>query len=125
MIRFRVFTAPCLLITGSCFFDSENVTSLAFVIVVVFFKFFKYRVCCCDYVTSFAVWGWLFGFYLNIIYETAFEIDKLPEINLGTSITFFVVHHQAAFSFFDYSGGGPAAVHYQVLYAERTTGIIF
>jgi len=28
------------------------------------------------------------GFYLNIIYETAFEIDKLPEIYLGTSITF-------------------------------------
>jgi hypothetical protein len=34
------------------------------------------------------VWGWLLGFYLNIIYETAFEIDKLPEIYLGTSITF-------------------------------------
>jgi len=70
------------------FFDSENVTSLAFVIAVVCFKFFKYRLCCCDYITSFAVWGWLFGFYLNIIYETSFEIDKLPEIYLGTSITF-------------------------------------
>jgi len=34
------------------------------------------------------VWGWLLGFYLNIIYETAFEIEKLPEIYLGTSITF-------------------------------------
>jgi hypothetical protein len=70
------------------FFDSENVTSIAFVIAVVCFKFFKQRMCFCDYITFFAVWGWLFGFYLNIIYETAFEIDKLPEIFLGTSITF-------------------------------------
>jgi hypothetical protein len=70
------------------FFDSENVTSLAFVIAVVCFKFFTSGSPCCAYVTYYAVWGWLFGFYLNIIYETAFEIDKLPEINLGTSITF-------------------------------------
>jgi hypothetical protein len=70
------------------FFDSENVTSLAFVFAVVCFKFFTNRSPCCAYVTYFAVWGWLFGFYLNIIYETAFEIDKLPEINLGTSVTF-------------------------------------
>ncbi len=70
------------------FFDSENVTSLVFVITVVCFKFFTAGSCCCAYVTHFVVWGWLLGFYLNIIYETAFEIDKLPEIYLGTSITF-------------------------------------
>jgi len=70
------------------FFDSENVTSLVFVIAMVCFKFFTAGSCCCAYVTHFAAWGWLFGFYLNIIYETAFEIDKLPEIYLGTSITF-------------------------------------
>jgi len=70
------------------FFDSENVTSLVFVIAVVCFKFFTAGSCCCGFVTNFAAWGWLFGFYLNIIYETAFEIDKLPEIYLGTSITF-------------------------------------
>ncbi|MCP4261101.1 MAG: hypothetical protein GY774_26890 [Planctomycetes bacterium] len=69
------------------FFDTENVTSLVFVVAVVCFKFFTYGSPCCAYVTYFAVWGWLFGFYLNIIYETAFEIDKLPEIYLGTSIT--------------------------------------
>jgi len=28
------------------------------------------------------------GFYMNIIYETASEIDKLPKIYLGTSLTF-------------------------------------
>jgi len=70
------------------FFDSENVTSLVFVIAAVCFKFFSSRSCCCGFVTHYAVWGWLLGFYLNIIYETAFEIDKLPEIYLGTSVTF-------------------------------------
>ena len=70
------------------FFDSENVTSLVFVIAAVCFKFFSSRSCCCGFVTNYAVWGWLLGFYLNIIYETAFEIEKLPEIYLGTSITF-------------------------------------
>ncbi len=70
------------------FFDSENATSLVFVIAVVCFKFFTARSPCCAFVTHYAIWGWLLGFYLNIIYETAFEIDKLPEIYLGTSITF-------------------------------------
>ncbi len=70
------------------FFDSANATSLVFVVAVVCFKFFTHGSCCCGFVTHYAVWGWLFGFYLNIIYETAFEIDKLPEIYLGTSITF-------------------------------------
>jgi hypothetical protein len=70
------------------FFDSENVNSLVFVIAAVCFKFFSSRSCCCGFVTYYVVWGWLLGFYLNIIYETAFEIDKLPEIYLGTSVTF-------------------------------------
>ena len=70
------------------FFDSENVTSLVFVIAIVCFKFFTAGSPCCAFVTHYAIWGWLLGFYLNIIYETAFEIDKLPEIYLGTSITF-------------------------------------
>jgi hypothetical protein len=70
------------------FFDSENATSLVFVIAVVCFKFFTAGSPCCAFVTHYAIWGWLLGFYLNIIYETAFEIDKLPEIYLGTSITF-------------------------------------
>ncbi len=29
------------------------------------------------------------GFYLNIIYETSFDVDNLPEIYLGTFVTFF------------------------------------
>jgi len=70
------------------FFNSENATSLVFVIAAVCFKFFSSRSCCCGFVTHYVVWGWLLGFYLNIIYETAFEIDKLPEIYLGTAVTF-------------------------------------
>ncbi|GAG37670.1 unnamed protein product, partial [marine sediment metagenome] len=55
----------------------------------VCFKFFLATgICCVNYISFVIVWGWLLGFYLNIIYETAFEIDKLPEIYLGTSITF-------------------------------------
>ncbi|HUT28551.1 MAG TPA: hypothetical protein VMX13_02075 [Sedimentisphaerales bacterium] len=72
------------------FIDRENVTTLAFVVVAVCFKFFLARaICCCNYITYFLAWGWLFGFYLNIIHETAFGNDKLPEIYLGTTFTFF------------------------------------
>jgi hypothetical protein len=70
------------------FFRTENALPLVFVVAVVCFKFFLAPVVCCGWVFYFVVWGWLFGFYLNIIYESAFGIDKLPEIYLGTSITF-------------------------------------
>ena len=70
------------------FFDRENVTSLVFVVAVVCFKFFSAGEICCAFTTHYAVWGWLLGFYLNIIYETAYDLDKLPEIYLGTSVTF-------------------------------------
>ena len=70
------------------FFDRENVTALAFVATIVCFKFFLgTAICCMNYISFVIVWGWLLGFYLNIIYETAFEMDKLPQIYLGTSIT--------------------------------------
>jgi len=71
------------------FANSENVTSLAFIVTVVGLKFFFSKaVCCMNYVSSAVVWGWLLGFYLNIIYKTAFDSDELPKIYLGTSITF-------------------------------------
>jgi ribosomal protein S27E len=70
------------------FNDPENATSLVFVAAVVCFKFFLFPAMCCGYISFFIIWGWLLGFYLNIIYETAFGLDKLPEIYLGTSITF-------------------------------------
>jgi len=71
------------------FIDSDNATSLVFVIAAVCFKFFLGRgICCMNYISFVVVWGWLLGFYLNIIYETAYEIDKLPQIYLGTVVTF-------------------------------------
>jgi len=72
------------------FFNPANVTTLAFVIAVVCFRFFLAQACCLNYVTNFAVWGWLFGFYLNVISRTAIDDDLLPEIELGTSITFLL-----------------------------------
>jgi hypothetical protein len=77
-----VFIDSCKL-----FFDPQNATPLLFVIAAVCFKFFLANVCCMNYISFVVTWGWLLGFYLNIIYETAFEIDKLPEIYLGTSHT--------------------------------------
>lgn len=74
--------------TWKLFFRYENTTSLVFVIAVVCFNFFLAQAFCCNYVTFIVVWGWLLGFYLNIIHETAFDIDKLPEIYLGTGLTF-------------------------------------
>jgi len=82
------------------FIDSENITSLVFVIAAVCFRFFSAGSFCCGYVTYFVVWGWLLGFYLNIIYETAFDINKLPEIYLGTSITFIWYIVKPFFLFF-------------------------
>ena len=82
------FYRAVLVDTWKLFINPQNVIPLAFVIAGVCFKFFSAGSCCCAYIIHFTVWGWLFGFYLNIIYETAFGIDKLPEIYLGTFVTF-------------------------------------
>ena len=70
------------------FVDPRNATTLVFVAAVVCFRFFLAQACCLNYVTDFVIWGWLFGFYLNVIYQTAFDEDVLPEIYIGTSATF-------------------------------------
>jgi len=70
------------------FFDKDNLTALVFVTAAVCFKFFSASTCCLGHVTFLAAWGYLFGFYLNIIRETAIGNNKLPEIEVGTSITF-------------------------------------
>ncbi|MBN1391972.1 MAG: hypothetical protein JW947_04120 [Sedimentisphaerales bacterium] len=67
------------------FLEPQNATSLVFVIAVVCFKFFLANACCMNYISFVLVWGWLLAFYLNIIYETAFEIDHLPQIQLADS----------------------------------------
>jgi hypothetical protein len=87
--------------TWKIFINPQNATSLVFVTAVVCFRFFLAREVCCTRLASIIAWGWLLGFYLNIIYETAFEIDTLPEIYLGTSITFlwYIVKPFAIFFF--------------------------
>jgi hypothetical protein len=71
------------------FTNSDNTTTLVFVLAAVLFKFLLGASIYCMSIISFVVvWGWLLGFYMNIIYETAHEIDRLPEIYLGTSLTF-------------------------------------
>jgi hypothetical protein len=70
------------------FFDKNNITAIAFVIAAVCFKFFSAGTVCFAFIMYLAAWGYLFGFYLQIINETAAGHDKLPEIELGTSITF-------------------------------------
>jgi len=70
------------------FFDRQNLTPLVFIAAVVSFKFFLSTVMCLGFISYVVIWGFLLGFYLNIIYETAFDIDTLPQIDLGENITF-------------------------------------
>lgn len=70
------------------FFNPKSVTSLVFVIAVVTFRFFLADSCCLNIIALLLSWGWLLGFYYNIIHDTAFDVDELPEIYLGTSVTF-------------------------------------
>ncbi|MDY0356260.1 MAG: hypothetical protein RBR19_10310 [Sedimentisphaerales bacterium] len=70
------------------FVDPRNATTLVFLAAVVCFRFVLSKDWCLRYPANAFVWGWLFGFYLNVIYQTAFDEDTLPEIYLGTSITF-------------------------------------
>ncbi len=75
--------------TAKMFIDKHNVTTLVFIAAVVCFKFFLAKgLCCVGSITTTLIWGWLFGFYLNTIYQTAYDEDGLPEIYLGTSVTF-------------------------------------
>lgn len=70
------------------FISPRNATPLAFVAAVVCFRFFLAPTCCLNHVANFVIWGWLAGFYLTVISHTAVDDDQLPEIDIGTSITF-------------------------------------
>jgi hypothetical protein len=70
------------------FFNRQNITPFVFVAAVVSFRFFLSGTCCMGLVSLMLSWGWLLGLYLNIIYNTSFDVDELPEIYLGDSLTF-------------------------------------
>jgi hypothetical protein len=82
------------------FVDRRNATTLTFVVAVVCFKFFLAPACCMNYLAAFIIWGWLFGFYMNVIAQTAWDEDQLPEIEVGTSITFLLYVLGPFFTFF-------------------------
>jgi hypothetical protein len=84
------------------FFRPQSVTPLAFVIALVCFRFFLAGACCLSWASSFVIWGLLFGYYLSIIYETAQDEDVLPEVDVGTSIT-FLWHVLAPIFIFSYT----------------------
>jgi len=86
--------------TWKVFVARQNVTTLVFMVAVVCFKFFLARACCLNYIASVIIWGWLFGFYLNVISRTAIDDDLLPEIDLGTSVTFLWYVIEPFFIFF-------------------------
>jgi hypothetical protein len=88
------------------FFDPQNATSLVFVIAIVCFRFFLANACCMNYVSFVLMWGWLAAFYLNIIYETAFEMNQLPQIQLAdgdflgpTALVWYVIKPFLIFSY--------------------------
>jgi len=86
---------------GRSFFHPQNVTTLAFIVAIVCFKFFLARGACgLNLVSTVIVWGWLFGFYLNIIADNAYDENLLPKIYLGTSMTFLWYVIQPFFVFF-------------------------
>ncbi len=80
--------------------NRQNITTVVFLIAVVCFRFFLARACCLNYVSTVVIWGWLFGFYLNVISRTAIDDDLLPEIDLGTSVTFVLYILGPFFVFF-------------------------
>jgi len=82
------------------FFNSKNTTALVFVAAVVCFRFFLAQACCLNHIANFVIWGWLCGFYLNVISHTAIDDDELPEIDIGTSITFLLYILGPFFMFF-------------------------
>lgn len=88
--------------TWKLFTNRANVTTLTFVTAVVAFRFFLANgACCSNYVITVIAWAWLFGFYLNVIYQTAFDDDELPPIELGTSLTFawYVIYPLFTFAY--------------------------
>lgn len=84
------FYRAVLVDSWKVFTNRQHITTLTFVAAVVCFRFFLAQACCLNHLANFVIWGWLFGFYLNIISHTAIDDDQLPEIDIGTSITFIL-----------------------------------
>jgi hypothetical protein len=85
--------------SGQLFTDSKNVTGLVFIATAVFLKFFTAgmnytmtvpgRAYSVDlpipigHVLHAAAWGFLFWYYMEFVYSTAYEQEKLPAVIVG------------------------------------------
>jgi len=81
------------------FTNSQNVTGLAFIITAVCLKFFTARLNYTmtipgrsfvfefplpfGWIIHISTWGFLFWYYMEIIYSTAYGTEKLPEVVVG------------------------------------------
>jgi hypothetical protein len=93
------FYKAALVDSWKLFTDSDSMTGLVFIVVAVCIKFFTARM---NYtmiipgrsltfefplpigaILNVAAWGFLFWYYMEIIYATAHDQDKLPEVVVG------------------------------------------
>ena len=81
------------------FTNSQNVTGLAFIVTAVCLKFFTARLNYTmtipgrsfvfefplpfGWIIHISTWGFLFWYYMEIIYSTAYGTEKLPEVVVG------------------------------------------
>ena len=98
------------------FTKPENATGLLLIFTAVCFKFFVARL---TYTVAFhgpwqtiefplpigvilniATWGLLFWYYMEIIYSTAFELEKLPDVHLGGFYGFLWRIIKSVYTFF-------------------------
>jgi hypothetical protein len=93
------FYRAVLVESGQIFTNPENITGLVFIAIAVCLKFFTAgmnytmtvpgRAYSVDlpipigHVLHAAVWGFLFWYYMEIIYSTAYEQEKLPDVIVG------------------------------------------
>jgi len=94
----------------------ENLTGLVLIMTAVCFKFFVARLNFTTTVSGpwrsidlyvplgsilhIAAWGFLFWYYMEIIYSTAFEVEKLPEVTMGGFYGFIWHIIESIYAFF-------------------------
>jgi hypothetical protein len=91
--------------SGKLFTTPQNITGLVFIITAVCFKFFvagmNYTLTIpgqwltfdfplpIGWILNAAAWGFLFWYYMEVVYSTAFDKDELPEVIVGGMSGFF------------------------------------
>lgn len=97
-------------------FSLKNATGLVFILVAVCFKFFieerNFSIFITGesltfdiyvpmgYALSAAAWGFLFWYYMEIIYATAYDQDKLPDVVVGGFYSFIWLIAKSLYTLF-------------------------